>query len=136
MMNYRRSRSRGRRPLLSVLAVLAVLVASCTAETNDPALVSTTGENTATEADAAADTAAPAGTAAAAVSGQDPYEVYLRLVDELGITDAPNNLTRDDAQLRALLGCGTAWAPGTVDAALAQAYAPFIEQWKTEGSCG
>ncbi len=61
----------------------------------------------------------------------DPYQAYLALAP----ADAPQ-LTPDDAQARAMLGCGTTWAPGTVDAALQQAYAPLIEQWKTQGICG
>nr|WP_018217122.1 hypothetical protein [Salinispora vitiensis] len=32
-------------------------------------------------------------------------------------------LSREDAQTRAYLGCGQPWAPKTVDAALAEAYA-------------
>ncbi|NIL42922.1 hypothetical protein HCB17_18540 [Salinispora arenicola] len=48
----------------------------------------------------------------------DPYEVYL----DLAPADAVN-LSREDAQARAMLGCGQTWAPGTVDAALAEAYA-------------
>ena len=47
----------------------------------------------------------------------DPYEVYRRNAP----ADAPN-LSREDAQARALLGCGQKWAPGTVDAVLADAY--------------
>lgn len=71
--------------------------------------------------------------AAAPVSAPpaDPYQVYLTLAP----ADAPE-LTADDAQTRAMLGCGTAWAPGTVDAALQQAYAALIEQWKQQGICG
>lgn len=70
----------------------------------------------------------PATTAAA-----DPYNHYLELAAT--IPDAPD-ISRGDAQLRAMLGCGTAWAPGTVDAALALAYADLIEQWETQGLCG
>ena len=43
--------------------------------------------------------------------------------------------TAELAQLRAMLGCGKAWAPGTVDGALAEAYAPLVEQWKQQGMC-
>jgi len=49
----------------------------------------------------------------------DPYEVYL----EHAPTGEPT-LSREDAQTRALLGCGQSWAPGTIDAALAEAYDP------------
>jgi hypothetical protein len=52
----------------------------------------------------------------------DPYEVYLTLAPK----DAPK-ISHEDAQTRALLGCGQAWAPGTVDAALAEAYAELCE---------
>lgn len=48
----------------------------------------------------------------------DPYAEYLKVAP----ADAPK-LSREDAQTRAYLGCGTQWAPGTVDAALATAYA-------------
>ena len=47
-----------------------------------------------------------------------PYDVY--------VENAPAGepvLSREDAQTRALLGCGQSWAPGTVDAVLAEAYA-------------
>lgn len=47
----------------------------------------------------------------------DPYDTYL--------ANAPlgePTLSREDAQLRALAGCGQQWAPGTVDAVLADAY--------------
>lgn len=50
---------------------------------------------------------------------RDPYEVYL----DIAPSDAPS-LSREDAQARALLGCGQSWAPGTVDAALQEAYEP------------
>ncbi len=48
---------------------------------------------------------------------EDPYAVYLR--------NAPAGekvISREDAQTRALLGCNMKWAPGTVDAVLADAY--------------
>jgi hypothetical protein len=52
----------------------------------------------------------------------DPYEAYLANAP----ADAPE-LSREDAQTRALLGCGQDWAPGTVDAALAEAYANLCD---------
>ncbi len=73
--------------------------------------------------------AAPASTSTTAAQA-DPYQAYLAIAP----ADAPA-LTPDDAQTRAMLGCGTTWAPGTVDAALQQAYAPLIEQWKAQGIC-
>lgn len=54
----------------------------------------------------------------------DPYEVYLEIAPD----DAPD-LSREDAQTRALLGCETDFAPGTVDAALAEAYADLCDQF-------
>lgn len=67
------------------------------------------------QATSAPTTAAPAPTAATPT--EDPYEVYKRLAPK-----GQPTLSRQDAQTRALLGCGTKWAPGTVDAALAEAY--------------
>lgn len=60
----------------------------------------------------------------------DPYEVYLANAPG----DAPD-LSRDAAQLRAMLGCGTSWAPGTVDAVLQEAYASLVEEWRAQGVC-
>lgn len=54
-------------------------------------------------------------------SAEDPYDVYLR--------NAPSSekvLSREDAQARAILGCKDTWAPGTVDAVLADAYREVI----------
>lgn len=48
----------------------------------------------------------------------DPYEVYLE-----NNPDPDLVLSREDAQTRAMLGCETEWAPGTVDAVLQDAYA-------------
>lgn len=53
---------------------------------------------------------------------EDPYAVYLKLAPK----GAPR-LSREDAQARAVLGCGQSWAPGTVDAALATAYAELCK---------
>lgn len=74
----------------------------------------------ATEADTptSSPSQAPAASAKPAADTVDPYEVYL----DLAPADAVE-LSREDAQTRALLGCGRKWAPGTVDAALAEAYA-------------
>lgn len=52
----------------------------------------------------------------------DPYDVY--------VANNPTGekvISREDAQARALLGCGTAWAPGTVDYVLAQAYRAVVK---------
>lgn len=54
-----------------------------------------------------------------AVEPADPYDTYL--------STAPAGqpiLSREDAQTRAYLGCGLDFAPGTVDAALRDAYRP------------
>ncbi|MDG4762372.1 hypothetical protein [Micromonospora sp. WMMD710] len=53
----------------------------------------------------------------------DPYDAYLKIAP----AGAPK-LSREDAQARAVLGCGQAWAPGTVDAALAEAYAALCQR--------
>ena len=47
----------------------------------------------------------------------DPYDVYLA-----NNPDTSFILSREDAQTRAMLGCDTDWAPGTIDAVLADAY--------------
>jgi hypothetical protein len=51
----------------------------------------------------------------------DPYEVWLTRAPE----DAPE-LSREDALVRATLGCGQNWPPGTVDAILAEVYADYV----------
>lgn len=88
---------------LAALALVLVAAAGCT---SDPA-------------------PAPPGTApssAAPNSPVDPYDAYQQLAP-----DGAPKLSREDAQTRALLGCGQAWAPGTVDAALADAYADLCK---------
>ena len=64
-------------------------------------------------------------------SVQDPYELYLaRLPADV------EAISREDAQLRAMIGCHmAAFAPGTVDAILQEAYAPLIEGWRQQGLC-
>ncbi len=49
----------------------------------------------------------------------DPYDSYLANNPDPAIV-----LSREDAQTRALLGCGRDWAPGTIDAVLRDAYKP------------
>jgi len=76
-------------------------------------------------------TTPPAGEATTAVKGSpkpspsaaDPYAVYLKIAPKGAV-----HLSREDAQARALLGCGQDWAPGTVDAALAKAYASLCKK--------
>ena len=74
---------------------------------------------------------AGADTTATTAGDVDPYETFLALAPP----DAPA-ITRDDAQLRAMLGCGNTFAPGTTDAALQEAYAALIEGWRQQGMCG
>lgn len=50
----------------------------------------------------------------------DPYSVYLAHNPTPG-----HVISREDAQTRAKLGCGQKFAPGTVDAVLADAYRDF-----------
>lgn len=71
----------------------------------------------------------------AATSQVDPFDRYLELVGEWGITDAPD-LSRDEARTRALLGCSEQWAPGTLDAALAEAYDDVLQPYRDQGVCG
>jgi hypothetical protein len=52
----------------------------------------------------------------------DPYDAYLAKAPA-----GEKKLSREDAAIRAQLGCGKAWAPGTVDAVLAEAYASFCK---------
>jgi hypothetical protein len=51
----------------------------------------------------------------------DPYGVYLA-----SAPTGAKTLTREDAQIRATLGCGHTFAAGTVDKALADAYRPAV----------
>lgn len=81
-------------------------------------------------AEVATSTAEPSVASTSEVAAEDPYEVWLATAP----ADAPD-LSRDDAQLRAMLGCGTAWAPGTVDGVLQVAYASLVEQWNDQGLC-
>lgn len=88
--------------LLSALcAATLVLASGCTEDT--PAPPATSLE--------------PPAPATSSKPKADPYEVYLKNAPK----GAPE-LSREDAQTRALLGCGRDWAPGTVDAVLAEAY--------------
>lgn len=53
----------------------------------------------------------------------DPYVAYQEA--ERANPDWPS-LTRDDAQLRAFLGCDRSFAPGTQDAVLQELYGPDV----------
>lgn len=54
----------------------------------------------------------------------DPYEAYLTVAAQHSDWV---ELTREDAQTRAFLGCSIEWAPGTQDHALRVAYAALCE---------
>lgn len=72
-----------------------------------------------------AETASPAPTAPqqaqSAPAVADPYVTFLA-----GAPAGSVKLSRESAQARAYLGCGTTFAPGTVDRALADAYRPGV----------
>jgi hypothetical protein len=77
----------------------------------------------------------PAPTITAVSRPQDPYVEFLSRAKTLGI-DVPADLDATSAQARALLGCGTTWAPNTLDRLLADAYATQVAQAKAAGHCG
>lgn len=127
--------------IAATLIALSLAAAACSDPPADP-LVAADVQAPSTEVAPAGDdqaattltTATDEGSAATPVA--DPYEVYLQLAaEQLAETDQIE-ISRDDAQARALLGCGSTWAPGTVDALLATAYADLIAQWTDEGLCG
>ena len=101
-----------------VAAALLLALAGCGSTDNSTTQPASTSSSA---APASTSSAAPAEAAPKATA--DPYEVYLKLAPK----DAPE-ISREDAQIRALLGCGQKWAPGTVDAALAEAYADLCKQ--------
>lgn len=90
--------------VLVVAAVLAVVLATRPG-------AHATGQPTSTTTSAA--------TPAATTPAADPYAVYLAHNPDPSLV-----LSREDAQARAYLGCGQTFAPGTIDAALADAYRP------------
>ncbi len=101
-----------------VAAALLLTLAGCgNTDDSTPAAASTSSSA------APASTTAAAPTEAAPKETVDPYEAYLKLAPK----DAPE-ISREDAQIRALLGCNQKFAPGTVDAALAEAYADLCKQ--------
>lgn len=108
------------RPIIVLIAALAL--AGCGTTPPDPVAGAITTQAPTTEP--------PAATTVTTVAA-DPFDVYLSLAP----ADAPE-MTRDDAQARALIGCSSTWAPGTVDAALQQAYAELIDDWRSQGMCG
>jgi hypothetical protein len=62
------------------------------------------------------------GDSASSMTARAPYDVYLERNPDPSLV-----LSREDAQTRAMLGCGEKWAPGTIDAVLAEAYAELCE---------
>lgn len=97
---------------LVVIAFAAVLMAGCGAK-----------EAPTTAAGVVVQTSAPSTAStptAAASSTPDPYAVYR--------ANAPKGepvISREDAAIRAKLGCGVKYAPGTVDDVLQKAYAAY-----------
>lgn len=104
--------------LISALIALAVGIGGAVY------IYATRGDSPAARPAASSPSAPPAPTPKPAAKA-DPYEVYLKMAP----AGAPN-LSREDAQARAYLGCGQTFAPGTVDAALAKAYADICKQAK------
>ncbi|MEU5938630.1 hypothetical protein ABZ807_05480 [Micromonospora sp. NPDC047548] len=109
---------RRRTPVLAVISAVALIVAGLALAA---VYVAQGGDDTEPAAAPAASSPAPRKPAPKATA--DPYKAYLRMAP-----DGAPNLSREDAQARALLGCGQKWAPGTVDAALAEAYADLCKQ--------
>lgn len=124
--NHHRHRAQPGRPIWPWLAILGLTIAAGLAS-----LVGLAVEQPASDPIATIDSAEVAADDPAAA---DPFERYLELVEAWGITDAPE-LSRDDAQTRAILGCSSQWAPGTIDAALAEAYDGYLEQFRDQGLC-
>lgn len=96
-----------------VLAGIAVLAIRLAGSLPAPAVVPSAGTPS----------AAPPSTPAPSTSAPDPYAVWLANAP----AGAPH-LSREDAQTRAFLGCGVTFAPGTVDAILADAYKGICPQ--------
>ena len=95
-------------------AVLLLVIIGVATSGHEPAAQPATVAATATTGPTT-----PAPTEAVGTAASDPYEVYLATNPRPEFV-----LSREDAQTRAYLGCGTAFARGTVDAALAAAYRP------------
>lgn len=68
-------------------------------------------------------TTSQAGTpSASSTPTADPYDAYLANVPK-----GEKTLSREDAALRAKLGCGKTYPPGTTDAVLADAYRDYCK---------
>lgn len=94
---------------VALAAVLGLVVAGCSDAPNPPAPVATKAVSSVP-------------TRASSPPPPDPYDVY--------VAHAPKGekkLSREDAALRAQLGCGKKWPAGTVDAVLADAYAGYCK---------
>lgn len=119
---------------------LVVLVGGCAAVDASPTSAAPAGNTATTRAESATTTGA---------ESYDPYQEFIALGGtELWAQDADScvvlpvmcgsvccslisdDLSPEDAQTRALWGCETEWAPGTIDALLAEAYR------QVEGFCG
>lgn len=92
--------------VIAIIGAVVVLVAGCSEDKTGP----TPG------------VVGPSSTPASSTPTVDPYEVYLANAPK----GAPK-LSRDDASVRALLGCSQKWPPGTVDAVLQEAYASYCK---------
>lgn len=97
----------------AAVAVLALAGCSSSDGTATPGPATTTT----TKAGASAPVSTPPTTPAV-----DPYDVYLKNAPK-----GEKTLSREDAALRARLGCGKTYAPGTVDAVLATAYRDYCK---------
>lgn len=98
----------------AVLAAVAVVaLAGCSSSDG----TATPGPTTVTKTSASAPASTPPSTPAV-----DPYDVYLKNAPK-----GEKTLSREDAALRARLGCGKTYAPGTVDAVLAAAYRDYCK---------
>lgn len=114
-MSWRRDvdgRSYGAIVTRTPIVITAVAVAALGAGITGTALYFTVTGETTTPTSSTSQPPEPAADTA------DPYEVYL----DRAPSGEPT-LSREDAQTRAYLGCGQPFAPRTVDAVLAEAYA-------------
>ncbi len=106
-----------RTPVLLAGAVVVLALSGCSSSTATTSTVTAEAEPAVTVEHTVTVTVT-AEAAAADAGGSDPYEAYLA-----NNPDPDLVLSREDAQTRAILGCGTEWAPGTIDAVLQEAYA-------------
>lgn len=100
---------------LSLVVLLGLVVAGCSDAPKPPGAAGPTST-------AVTSAATPTKTPSTSSPAVDPYAVYLA-----NRPKGEPKLSREDASTRALLGCGTKWPPGTVDAVLAEAYAQLCK---------